>query len=82
MPIDQITDAIRDVLDKGSRAVLITVAQSGLLTVGGKMFVKANGETVGDLGNTSLNRAAVEQANAFLTARDDAKLMIVSDFAP
>ena len=82
MPIDQITDAIRKVLDEGSRAVLITVARSERLAVGGKMLVKANGETVGDLGDTSLNRVAVEQASAFLTARDDAKLLIVSDFAP
>src|SRR3989475_757163 len=82
MPIDQITDAIRDVLDEGSRAVLITVAQSERLAVGGKMLVKANRETVGDLGDTALNRSAVEQASAFLNAREEAKMLVVSDFAP
>src|SRR2546423_6765220 len=82
MPIDQITDGIRDVLDEGTRAVLITVAQSERLAVGGKMLVKANRETVGDLGDASLNRVAVEQANAFLTAREEAKMLAVSEFAP
>src|SRR5437879_928345 len=82
MPIDKITDAIREVLDEGSRAVLITVAQSERLAVGGKMLVKANHETVGDLGDTALYRAAVEQANAFLAASNEAKMLVVSDFAP
>jgi len=82
MPLDQITEAIRAVLDEGSRAVLITVTQSERLAVGGKMLVKANRETVGELGDTALNGIAVEQAIAFLTARDDAKLLTVSDFAP
>ena len=82
MPIDQITEAIRDVLDEGSRAVLITVAQSERLAVGGKMLVKANRETVGDLGDAALNSVAVEQANVFSTAREEAKMLVVSDFAP
>src|SRR6185295_6230188 len=82
MPIDQITDAIRDVLNEGSRAVLITIAQSERLPVGGKMLVKASRETVGDLGDAALNRVAVEQAITFLSAREDAKMLVVSDFAP
>jgi xanthine dehydrogenase accessory factor len=82
MPIDQITDAIRDVLEEGSRAVLITVAQSERLAVGGKMLLKANREVVGDLGDAALNRVAVEQASIFLTARDEAKMLSVSGFAP
>ena len=82
MPIDQITEAARDVLDEGSRAVLITVAQSERLAVGRKMLVKANRETVGDLGDAALNRVAVEQATAFLTAREEAKMLVVSEFAP
>ena len=82
MPIDQIMNAIREVLDEGSRAVLITVAQSERLAVGRKMLVKANHETVGDLGDTALNRVAVEQAITFLGAREEAKMLVVSDFAP
>lgn len=82
MPNVQTTEAIRDVLDKGSRAVLITVARSARLAVGRKMLVKASRESVGDLGDTSLNRVAVEQATAFLTAREEAKMLVVSDFAP
>ena len=82
MPIDQITAAIRNVLDEGSRAVLITVARSPRLLVGGKMLVKANCESVGDLGDASLNRVAAEQASAFLATRDEAKMLVVSDFAP
>lgn len=82
MPNVQITEAIRDVLDKGSRAVLITVAQSARLAVGLKMLVKTSRESVGGLGDTSLNLVAVEQATAFLTAREEAKMLAVSDFAP
>ena len=82
MPIDQITEAIRDVLDEGSRAVLITVSRSERLAVGGKMLVKANGETVGDLGDPALKRVAVEQASAFLLAPDEARMLAVFDFAP
>src|SRR5690349_6266819 len=82
MPTKQLTDAIRDVLNEGSRAVLITVAQSERLAVGGKMLVRASRGTVGDLGDLELNRVAVEQANAFLNAREDAKVLVVSDFAP
>jgi xanthine dehydrogenase accessory factor len=82
MPIDQITEAIRDVLDEGSRAVLITVAQSERFAAGGKMLVKASGGFVGDLGDAGLNRVGVEQANAFLAAREEAKLLVVSDLAP
>jgi xanthine dehydrogenase accessory factor len=81
MPTDQITDAIRDVLEEGSRAVLITVAESERLTVGGKMLVKANREAIGDLGDAALNRVAVEQAINFLIAREDAKMLVLSDFA-
>ena len=82
MPIDQVTNAIREGLDEGSRAVLITVAQSERLAVGRKMLVKANRETVGDLGDPSLNRVTVEQSIAFLNAREEAKMLVVSDFAP
>src|ERR1041384_3703304 len=82
MPIDQITEAIRDVLDEGSRAVLITVSRSERLAIGGKLLVKANREVVGDLGDPALNRVAVEQASAFLTTREDAKMLIVADFSP
>ena len=82
MSIDQIADAIHGVLDQGSRAALITVAQSPRLPVGGKLLVKENAETVGDLGDADLNRAAVEPAIAFLRTRDEAKLASVSEFAP
>ena len=82
MPIDQITEAIRDVLDEGSRAVLITIAKSERLAVGGKMLVKANRKTVGDLGDAGLNRVAIDLAVTFLTGREDAKMLVVSDFAP
>ncbi len=81
MPLDEIMDAVRDVFDEGSRAVLITVTRSARLAVGGKMLVKANRETVGDLGDTALARVAVEHANAFLIAREETKMLVVSEFA-
>lgn len=80
MSTDQITEAIREVLDEGSRAVLITVARADRLAVGGKMLVKTNGDRVGDLGGAALNRVAIEQAIAFLNGREDAKMANVSDF--
>jgi xanthine dehydrogenase accessory factor len=82
MAIDQIADAIRGVIDDGSRATLITVARSELLAVGGKILVKENSEAAGDLGDAALNAAVVEPAILFLRTRDEAKLANVSEFAP
>jgi xanthine dehydrogenase accessory factor len=78
----QITEQIRRVLDAGSLAVLVTVLESKSLGVGAKILVGAGGETTGDLGDAGLKTAAVEEARRFMRARDDAKSIRVSEFAP
>lgn len=50
--------------------------------MGGKLLVDAGGETDGDLGNEVLNSHAAQQANKFLSTRDEAKLFRVAEFAP
>ena len=78
----QITEQIRRVLDGGSLAVLVTVLESETLDVGAKILVGADGEATGDLGDAGLKTAAIEEARRFMRARDDAKSMRVSEFAP
>src|ERR1041385_1334460 len=81
-PSDSITDLIRDLLERGSRAVLATVIESQQLIVGAKLLVTAENERAGDLGNTDLNQAVIEQAQVFLSAREETKTSKVADFAP
>jgi xanthine dehydrogenase accessory factor len=45
-------------------------------------LVGASGDATGDLGDAALNNAAIEEARSFMRARDDAKSMKVSEFAP
>lgn len=73
---------IRKLLAEGSSATLVTVLQSQTLEVGAKLLISANGETVGDLGDAGLNKAAVQEASRSARARDEAKAVNVSDFAP
>jgi xanthine dehydrogenase accessory factor len=75
-----IRDYIKKLLAEGSSATLVTVLQSQTLEVGAKLLIGAKGETVGDLGDADLNRVAVQEASK--SARDEAKAVNVSDFAP
>lgn len=77
-----IRDYIQKLLAEGSTATLVTVLQSQTLEVGAKLLIDASGETVGDLGDADLNMAAIQEAKRFVRARDDAKAMNVSEFAP
>jgi xanthine dehydrogenase accessory factor len=81
-PQKQITEQIRRVLDAGSLAVLVTVLESETLGAGAKVLVGAGGDATGDLGDAGLQTAAIEEARRFMRARDDAKSMRVSEFAP
>jgi xanthine dehydrogenase accessory factor len=81
-PEKQITDEIRRVLDGGSIAALVTVLGSTELVIGAKLLVSDDGQAIGDLGDAGLNGAAIGAARLFMRARDDAKAMRASEFAP
>src|SRR6267143_783625 len=82
-----INETIRNVLETGSAAVLITLLEStetdsNRLTTGAKLLVKQSNEKVGSLGDAELDKAVVAQADTFLGTRDDAKALRVGEFAP
>jgi len=76
----EIIDAVNDVLERGSRAVVTTVVEAGdtTLLVGAKLIVES-GEIVGTLGDAELDRAVTQQAPVFLRTRDEAKIFKVSE---
>jgi xanthine dehydrogenase accessory factor len=74
-------DQIRNLLNQGSRAVLVTVVDSDRLVVGSKLLVREDGESVGDLGDQNLNDAAAAHAADFLSGREDTRMSRVGDFA-
>lgn len=77
-----IRDRIRKLLAEGSTATLVTVLQSEVLQVGAKLLIRDGGDTFADLGDASVNKAAVQEASKFLRGRDEAKSSRVSEFAP
>jgi xanthine dehydrogenase accessory factor len=82
-----INETIRDVLETGSAAVLVTLldsteTDSNRLRTGAKLLVKQSTEKVGSLGDGELDKAVVAQAHSFLQTRDDAKALKVGEFAP
>ena len=79
---ESISDLIRELLKRGSRAVLATVVESQQLIVGAKLLVSEEGGRAGDFGNAELNQAVIAQAQAFLLAREETKASKVADFAP
>jgi xanthine dehydrogenase accessory factor len=78
---EEITAAIQRILKEGSSGVLLTVLASAELAVGAKLLVKAAGESIGDLGNTELNDAAVPKAGEFLRTRVETVARTVGEFA-
>jgi len=82
-----ISEAIRDVLESGSAAVLVTLLDSpaselSRLRIGAKLLVKESSETLGSLGESQLDNAVAQQAYSFLKTRDDARALRVEEFAP
>ena len=75
-------DRIQKLLAEGSAATLVTVLKSEVLQVGTKLLIRDGGDTFADLGDASLNKAAVQEALRFLHGRDEAKSSRVSEFAP
>lgn len=78
----KIGEAIQQILTQGARGVLLTVVASEELPVGAKLLVKENGEILGDLGNASLNRAAIQAAPEFLRTRAETVTRNAGEFAP
>jgi xanthine dehydrogenase accessory factor len=77
-----IREAIAEALNSGSIAALITVIQSETLSVGAKLLIAANGETLGDLGDAALNHAVLEKRAEFLRTRAEATTWRTREFAP
>ncbi|HYT49268.1 MAG TPA: XdhC/CoxI family protein [Pyrinomonadaceae bacterium] len=73
---------ITALLESGASGVLITVLASDARRVGAKMLIQNENEIVGDLGDSQLNDAVLQQAGKFLTTRDEARANRVGDFAP
>jgi len=78
----QLNDDVRAVLEAGARAVLATVVQSTHLIVGAKILIRDDQIVTGDLGDQSLNPAIIAEAVRFLSGRDEARTIRVSEIAP
>src|SRR5437867_852113 len=76
-----IDEAIREILDTGSIAALVTLVDSAELRVGAKLLVKENGEVIGSLGSAALDDAVIRQAARFFGVREVAKLSRVAEFS-
>jgi xanthine dehydrogenase accessory factor len=78
-----ISDVIREVLQSGSRAVLVTIIRSEInASVGAKLILRESGERHGTLGDAELDNAASRHASAFLQSRDDTKALRLAELAP
>ena len=71
MTTSPITEKIKQVLERGSRAVIATLVAGA--PVGAKLLIEEGGEIIGSLGDSGLEDAVVHQASAFLQSRDEAK---------
>jgi xanthine dehydrogenase accessory factor len=77
-----IANQIRDLLERGSSAILVTVVDSDQLAIGAKLLVSEYTESAGDLGDQILNHAVADYAQEFLAGRDQTRVSRVADFAP
>lgn len=79
-----VSNAVQQVLDSGSRAVVATVVETVAagLVVGAKLLVRDSGEILGSLGNNELDDAVAHHAPVFLQTRDEARAIKLGDFAP
>jgi len=83
---DAISNAIRELLESGAKAILVTLVNApGIESidpkVGSKLIIKESGERIGSLGNSTLEEAIARHAAAFLRGRDEARLLNVEEFA-
>lgn len=81
-----ISKAIGGVLEQGAAAVLVTLIALPdrpfpELRVGSKLLARESAQAVGTLGAPELDEAAVRQAHTFLSAREEAGVFKVEEFA-
>ncbi len=76
-----ITKMIEQLLERGETAVVVTKV-SGAGTAGAKLLIRDNGVATGTLGDSELDSFVVSQAERLLGARDDTRMISVSEFAP
>lgn len=81
-----ISKAIGGVLEQGAAAVLVTLVALpdrpfSELCVGSKLLARESAEAVGTLGAPELDEAAVRRAHTFLSAREEAGVFKVEEFA-
>jgi len=74
-------NAIPQLLDAGTMAVLVTVLESPGF-VGAKLLLDENGASIGTLGGDALDEFALEHAANFLRSRDDIRAIRGEDLAP
>lgn len=85
--LELINETVRDVLETGSSAVLVTLLDApetdlNRLRIGAKLLVRQSTERVGSLGDAELDKAVAAHAASFLKTRDDAGALRVAEFAP
>ena len=82
-----ISEAIREVLENGLTAVLVTLMDLPETVAretrqAAKLLVNESGEIVGSLGHIELDDAVVGQSSTFLRERSEARASTVEEFAP
>jgi xanthine dehydrogenase accessory factor len=82
--VQLVTRAISRILDDGAAGVLVTLmslpAQAADLRIGSRMIVRESGEHINTLGASDLDEAVLQQVQAFLSSRADARSMKVEEF--
>ncbi len=83
-PAQVISKAVGEILERGRRAVMVTVLESSAssVNVGAKLIAHESGEIVGRLGDSDVEDAVACQAKALLQSRDEVKTFKLADFAP
>lgn len=79
-----ISDVIRDLLESGSRGVLVTLIDPGAISAsaGAKLIVHESGKRTDGFDNGVLDEAIGRYAAEFLRSREETKTVRSSDFGP
>jgi len=75
-----ISKMIEQVLERGDRALVVT-SLSGP-AIGAKLLIHESGSIIGSLGDPELDSLVAKEAARFLNAREDTRMLSVSEFAP
>jgi xanthine dehydrogenase accessory factor len=76
-----VTKMIEQLLERGETALVVTKL-AGAGTAGAKLLIREHGAAAGTLGDSELDSIVVSQAGRLLGARDDTRMLRVSEFAP